>query len=377
MNAHMDRTTRSSSMAAVFLAAGILLLAVAPLARAQWIVKSEDGQSQVKLGFLLQGRADWTTVQDTDPVGQNLYLRRARIILAGQVNPKVSFFFDTDSPNAGKGTGTVDPKGFGDVFVQDFVGTFAVCERISVDGGLILVPTSYNHLQSAATLMAMDYAPYTFIESGPMQAKVGRDTGLQARGLFAEKRVEVRLGAFQGVRGGHDANPLRFAGRVAVHPLKTAGKALFYPGTAFGKAKTLAVGAAVDLQKDYSSVHGDAYAEWPVAPGSTLTCQVDVSSYDGGDFLASLKKQTVVMVEAGGTTSSNRLGAWIQYSMSSPDDDDAPEATNVNGGLAYYLDGHRSALKLGVSMTSVDTPKGAAEIKDVTSFQLQYQVFTL
>jgi hypothetical protein len=244
-----------------------------------------------------------------------------------------------------------------------------------LDGGLILVPTSYNHLQSAASLVAIDYGPFTFVENGPMQERTGRDTGIQARGVLGEKLVEYRLAAFQGVRGSNDANPLRGTARVSVHPLKTAAKGLFYPGTGFGKAKALSLGAAVDMQKDYSSVHGDAYLEWPVAPGSTLNLQVDVSTYDGGDMLPTLPKQMTALVEAGGTLMENRLGGWVQFSMRDFDDERRGDVTNIHAGIGYYLDGHRSAVKFGVNMASTDTPKGGVDVKDVSTVTLQYQAF--
>jgi hypothetical protein len=361
-------------MLCVVLAGFVLALLAAPV-QAQWTVKTEDGKSFVKTGFLLQGRGEWVKVQDSDPVAQNLYLRRARILIGGQVNPNVSFFFETDSPNAGKVAEGGQPKSYGDVFVQDFVATYTVTDRFMVDGGLILVPTSYNHLQSAASLVTVDYGPFTFIENGPMQERVGRDTGLQARGVLGEKLVEYRLGVFQGVRGAGDVNSLRGTARVSVHPLKTAGKGLFYTGTAFGKAKVMSLGAAVDMQKDYSSVHGDAYLEWPLSPESTVNLQIDVSSYDGGDLLPGLPKQVTAMIEAGGTLMQNRVAGWVQLSARDYDDEEKGDVTVVHAGVGYYQEGHRAAVKLGATMASTDTPKDGVEVKDVMTVTLQYQVF--
>ena len=46
--------------------------------------------------------------------------------------------------------------------------------------------------EEAASLLPIDYGPYTFANSAPTQSSVGRDTGIQARGYLANKRLEYR-----------------------------------------------------------------------------------------------------------------------------------------------------------------------------------------
>ena len=368
----------SCHIVAVLLRAGLLVLAIGLFAgssMAQWIVKSEDGKASLKLGLLLQGRADWSKIEDLDPISQNFSIRRARILLGGQINPRVGFFFDTDSPNLGRVPAQESLKSYGGQYVQDFVATMTVNDMLQMDGGLILVPTSYNHLQSAATLLALDYGPFTFAESDPMQEKVGRDSGLQARGVLGPKLVEYRLGAFQGVRGQGDANSLRTTARVSLHPFGTAGKGLFYTGNGFGKTRVLSLGAAADLQKDYSSIHGDIYVEAPVAVGSCVTFQGDVSNYDGGDLLAGLPKQVTYLAEGGIGFLLNRLSAYAQVAVRDYDSEEKSDETNLQFGLAGYLDGHRSTLKLAIDRRSFDAPKGGTAPPSSTGVTLQYQVF--
>ena len=69
-------------------------------ASAQIVVKNED----VTFKFGVQGQlwADWTQDSSgTQGYQQNFYLRRARIIVAGDVGKDVSFFFETDDPKLG------------------------------------------------------------------------------------------------------------------------------------------------------------------------------------------------------------------------------------------------------------------------------------
>lgn len=363
--------------------AGLLGLALAVMcigvstgeAQAQLVIKSEDGKASFKFGILLQGRGEWSKIEDVDRVSQNLYARRARVLIGGQINPRVGFFFETDSPNLGRVPANETAKSYGSQFVQDFVATLTVDDRLMLDGGLILVPTSYNHLQSAASLLALDYGPFTFVESAPMQEQVGRDTGLQARGVLGGKLAEYRLGVFQGLRGAGDAYSMRTTARVSVHPFKTAGKGLFYTGTGFGKAKVLSVGAAADMQKDYSSVHGDVYFETPVGDGSSVTLQGDFSTYDGGDLLAALPKQNTVMAEGGFGFLQNRMNVWGQVAMRDYDSELRSDETNIQVGVGAFLDGHRSALKAAVDLRSYDDPEGGTAAPSRTTVTLQYQIF--
>ena len=90
-------------------AAAAAALAVAFLpspAAAQAVIKVNDNVN-FKLGFQFQGWADWTQSAATGGYAQNLFARRARLLVGGQVAKDVTFFFQTDSGNLGK----VNPAG--------------------------------------------------------------------------------------------------------------------------------------------------------------------------------------------------------------------------------------------------------------------------
>jgi hypothetical protein len=380
----MDWSTRRkgrqsglSVVAARVVAASVLvaaaILAASPAA-AQWQIKSEDGNSSLKLGFLVQGRADWQKTEDVDAIGQAMYLRRARILLGGKVNPRVAFFLETDSPNLGRHSGTDPAKNFSSMYVQDFILTWTLRGTHMLDAGLLLTPDSYHHLQSAATLLAMDYAPYSFIEAGPLSANVGRDTGLELRGLFAENRVEYRAGMFQGYRkSANDSDAFRGMIRVAVHPFKTGSTAYFTHGTMLGKARTLSIGGTADFQKDYTAIHGDAFFEQPVSDGAA-TLQVDVAQYDGGDYIA-LPKQSTWLAEAGYAVKACKMGAFLQLTGRNYDDKAMTDLMSAQIGVVYRMDGHRENFKLGFTQISGNAPSGVDDPPKRTMIQAQYQVF--
>lgn len=347
----MRSVSRASSLgrtaSGVLLVTAVLVSATAAFvapAHGEWVVASADGRTELKLGVLAQGRAEWMRADKIDPVAQNLYLRRARILCGGQVHPDVEFFLQTDSPDIGL---PIDHgKGFDNFFLQDAVTTWRWRAGQVVDAGLLLTPGSYNHLQDEARFLTLDYGPYTMTESGPLVARVGRDTGAQARGLLLEKKVEYRLGVFSGVRGTQEANAFRMAGRVAVYPFETATMEYFYPGTRMGKANDLSLGFAFDVQKSYTALHGDLFVEQMLRPGSTLTFQVDFSRYDGGEWLEHLlPQQDAAMAELGFSLLENRLGTYLQaarrsYEKGWTDDE------QVSAGLTWRVDGHHANLKL-------------------------------
>ena len=368
-------TPRFRELWPILAVVALLLTAAIRPAGAEWAVWSPDGKTQIKLGVLVQGRAEWMKADTLDPVAQNIFLRRARIICGGNVHPDVEFFLQTDSPNVGLPHG--DGKDFDNFFLQDVITTWRWTDQQVVDAGLLQTPGSYNHLQNEAQFLTLDYGPYTMTESGPLVARVGRDPGVQARGLLLGKKIEYRLGAFQGVRGTQEANPFRVAGRVAVYPFDTAGLSYFYPGTRMGAANDLSVGFAFDVQKSYSALHGDLFVEQMLAPGTTLTFQADFSQYDGGSWLDhALPQQNAWMVELGVATLQNRLGTYVQAARSANDQANSHDE-QIGAGVTWRIDRHLANLKLDWTQVRVrEATKCIQRYHDRDVITLQCQVYT-
>ncbi len=353
----------------------LLLAASVPSAFGQWQIASADGSSSIKLGILFQGRAEWLMDKakgegegdETSWTSQNLYVRRMRLLAGGKVNDRLSFFMETDAPNYGKGG--AEAKEYADLFLQDAYVTWTAHEAVLFDAGLFLTPATYNHLQGATSLLAVDYGPYTFLESTPLMAKTGRDTGAQARGLVAGKHLEYRLAVLQGVRRGKADDPFRVAGRLTFSPFE-APSAFFYPGTNLGKKRSLSFGVGADAQRDYRALHGDVYLDYPVGEGRCLTAQADYSLHDGGDFVA-IPKQSTYLGEFGFSFLGNRLAAVGQIAGKRFDDDaDGLDEDRYEAGLVWWADGHKLNLKLGYAlMQKEDSP-------DRSSVTLQCQAFT-
>ena len=331
---------------------------------AQALIKVNDDVS-FKLGFLLQGQADWLQNPTTEAYAQNLFVRRARLLVGGQLAKNVTFFFETDSPNLGKVVN--GSKVTSGIIVQDAFVSWKVADEFIVDGGLFLTGIAHNSLQSAASLMALDYGPYSFLFSGPEQNVVGRDTGFQLRGYPAKKRLEYRVGVWQGNRDAASRQSLRGTARLQYNFLD-ADTGVFYTGTSLGKKRILAVGGGYDFQKDYRSFAADVYFDHPLGPGA-ISGQFDWIRYDGGSFLAALPKQDVLYGEAGYYWSKARLMPYCTWTTKDLAGTDAGDETRWSVGLGLFPAGHNFNIKAAYGR--IDPKVG----KSADQYTIQMQAF--
>lgn len=327
-----------------FLVIGIsLLLAVliAPVATAQIQVKLND-DTFFKLGLLLQTQAEALQDPGTRGYAQNVFVRRVRVMAGGQLAKNLSFFVETDSPNLGKSLSAGTKNSQPSIYLQDAYVEYKFSDAFALDAGLILASPSRNGLQSAASLLPIDYSPYTFANSAPTQSNVGRDTGLQAKGYVLNKKLEYRAGVFQGMRDQQDRE-LRFTGRLQYNFLDPE-TAFFYTGTYLGKKKVLAIGGGIDRQHDYNGYALDAFVDHPV-PGGAVTAQAAYIQYDGGAFLRSLPKQKDTLLEAGYLIGTTRFMPVVQYTRRNFSNGGNFDEHRISGGLNYYLNGHNANIK--------------------------------
>jgi len=342
-----------------------LFLGAARETRAQAIIKVNDDVN-IKFGALLQTQADWLQDAADSGYAQNLFIRRFRLLVGGQVAKNVTFFAETDSPNINK---VIDGKKNTQtsVFMQDAYAEWKVCDGFALDAGLMLLGPSRNNLQSAASLLAIDYGPYTFTNSGPTQSNIGRDTGFQAKGYLAANHLEYRVGAFSGIRDAGSHNAFRTSGRLQYDVFDTE-TAYFYPGTSFGKKKILAFGGGFDLQKDYKAYAGDATVDFPIGPG-VLTSQFDYQHFDGGKTLTTLPKQNDIYGETGFYFSALKIEPVIWYAWKNINGTDTGDEARYSAGLNWWYAGHNANIKLAYTRLE---PRHGRHRNEVT---LQMQAF--
>jgi hypothetical protein len=342
-----------------------MLSVSASMARAQVVIKVNDNVN-FKLGVLGQFQADTLHDTGTDVTATNLFVRRLRLLFGGQVAKDVTFFVETDTPNLGKTLATgknITPS----TIIQDAYGEFKPSNGFALDAGLMFVPFSRNSVQSAATLLPIDYGAYTFSQSAPTQSSTGRDTGFQAKGYFVKNRLEYRIGAFQGVRNARSDNSMRFTGRLQYNALDTE-TGFFYTGTYVGAKKILAVGAAFDTQSHYHGYDADVFTEYPFGPGA-FTGQLDVTHFDGDVTLTSLPKQNDLLLELGYLLRAVKVTPVLQFAHRDIVDVTRGDETRISVGANYWWAAHNANVK--VAYMNID-PKGLSTQHE---FTIQLQLF--
>ncbi len=323
-----------------------VLFSCATAARAQIVINVND-EVNFKLGVLGQFQSESLEDPAADDATQNLFIRRIRLLFGGQVAKNVTFFIETDAPNLGKtfpaGTNISPP-----VIVQDAYGEFRLHDAFALDAGLMFVPFSRNSIQSAGTLLPIDYGAYTFSTSGPTQSTVGRDTGFQAKGYFLGNHLEYRVGAFQGARDVGAVRSARYVGRVQYQLLEPEGTGFFYTGTYFGAKRVVAVGAAFDRQGDYRAYDADVFVDHPFGPGA-VSAQLAWNHIDGDTTFIALPRQNVVLFEAGYFLRDLRLTPVVQLTNRAVAGSDAGDETRWSVGVNYWWRGHNANVKAAYS----------------------------
>jgi hypothetical protein len=288
----------------------VLLLLIAPtLAQAQAVIKVNDNIN-IKFGLLLQGWADEQQDATTRGYAQNLFLRRIRFLVGGQITPNISFFYETDNPNDGKA-----PKNLGTGFItQDAFLEWKPTgsNAFIVDGGLFLPPLCRNCLVSAATILPLDYNSWSFVESAATQSVVGRDTGFQVKGYVVNGgHLEYRAAIFQGLRVAGSRNAFRTSGRVQYNVFDTEA-GYVYPGVYLGNKHILALGLGTDRQSGYKAYTTDAFLSQPFGKNA-LNADVTLYRFDGGTFLTAIPRQSDMSAEAGYYFAGVKLQPFARY----------------------------------------------------------------
>jgi hypothetical protein len=335
-------------------------------AHAQVQIKVNDDVN-FKFGVLGQFQGDWLEDPPADDTQQNLFIRRIRLLFGGQVAKNVSFFVETDAPNLGRtvaGVKNITPQ----LIVQDAYGEVKFHNALALDVGLMFVPFSRNSVQSAATLLPIDYGAYTFAMSAATQSTVGRDTGVQAKGYFLANRLEYRIGAFQGARDERSHRSFRYTGRVQVQLLDPEPAGFFYAGTYLGARRVAAIGGAFDRQEDYSAYDVDAFVDYPIGPGA-VTSQLAYQRIDGDRTFRTLPEQNVVLFELGYLLRELKITPVLQLTRRAIVDANAGDETRWSIGVNYWWAAHNANVKGAYGRID---PRGLPE---QNQFTIQLQLF--
>jgi hypothetical protein len=329
-----NRRMRSTVIGALVITAALL---VSVPAGAQVVIKVNDNVN-LRLGIQMQVWADELQDATTRGYGQQLFIRRARFLVTGQVAPNVTFFFQTDNPNVGKAAPTKSlTTGF---LVQDAWAEWKISDAFMLSGGEMLVPLSRAELTSTSSFLTLDISPTAVVFAAPTQTNATRDTGFQAKGYVADGRLEYRAALFQGVRLAGARNSFRRSAYVQ-YDFFEKERGYVYPGTALGKRRIAGVSAGYDGQNSYKTWTAAGFALIPLNKVDEFAGLLEHHRYNGGSFLTALPDQKDELVELGYYKAALKLQPFFKAESQkfSASSNPSKDLTRMGVGVNYYVSG--------------------------------------
>jgi hypothetical protein len=357
-------------LCALAIAAGVWLIP-AP-ASAQIVIQNADETVRFKFGIQGQFWADWT--QDSSSAAdqgyqQNLYLRRGRLILGGDIGDDISFFFQTDDPNLGK-----TPKNTSSGFLlQDAFLEWKPTKVIQFDAGFFLVPLSRNTLQSTISYYTIDLSPLTTVNNVSTQSSGLRDLGFQLRGFFLQDHLQYRLAGFQGERDANARDSLRTAGYLQYDFFDTETGYVF-PGTALGKKKILAIDVGADKQGGYRGLSANVACDQPVHGGDEIGGQFQYFHYDGRQKFPTILDQNDWFTEGGYYIHRAKIQPFGKFESQNfvATANGLKDIHRIGTGANYYV--HAQNLKFTLQYNRL-LPQNGSTVKPSNEFTMQFQVY--
>ena len=346
----------------------MLVLASVP-AKAQIVVKNED--VTFKFGILVQLWGDWTQDSTAGVQGyqQNLYIRRARLMMSGDIGKDISFFFDTDTPNLGK-----TPKSLTSGFVlQDAVLEWKPTKVFQVNGGMMFVPFSRNEMQSPASYYTVDHSAFASVDTSPTQSVSQRDLGLGAKGFLLKDHLLYRMGVFQGERDPNARNSLRTSAYLQYDFFDTE-TGYSYMGTALGTKKILAIDVGGEKQGAFRGFSANLACDQPVNGGDEIGGQFQYYHYDGRQKFTAIPDQNDWFVEGAYYIHQAKAQPFVKFEQQNfvAAANAAKDIHRVGTGVNYYV--HGQNLKWTLQYNRL-LPQNGSPLKASNEVTMQLQLF--
>jgi len=328
----------------------------------------------------------------------NMYIRRARILLGAQVFKNVSMFFQTDSPNLGRATGlggAAGNKNLGGFILQDAWGQIKFDQALYLRAGLIIVPVSRQLISSTTTFLTLDIGKTTGIASGPTGELNTRDTGLEITGFFLEDHLQYRLGVWSGIRNPQGTgtppdpplgatNAPRFAGFVQYNFFDPEVTTFVYTGQGFGKRKVLAVAAGFDFQNNinsdpYYAFSGSVFVDYPLAGDANkagtdaISGLVQFFHFKGQSTAPAIAEQNDLLAEVAYYNKDYNIGVFGKFEGQFPTADGAIKQFWFGGGFRYFI--QENIMNFTLAYERSQFSNAGATRNSTNEFTLQMQFY--
>lgn len=382
------------------------LLLLAPASYAVNVPLPIDGATlNLNLQFQTQFLVNEAGTPDGRDPGYDVFVRRSRLNVNGDVGDRFSYLLQIDNPNFGK-SGNFN----GRAIVQDaWVGWAPAGIKggtvLYVDAGLLLMPISRHLLESTTNFVTADAQVDAFRFPGSAFPAF-RDTGIQVRGWALEKRVGFRGGVYEGYApvtqaagacasgGAGCITPKRnpaFGGFVNFDVLGSEEGNWLYGAYKWGKDPILSVGVAANYQSlalknafgnltDQKLLAPDLYLDLPITEQAELVTEVTL--YLNGNGTGSANTGTGLSASVG-----YRFGffapyvAYDYFQSSSCDAGglspgqlatcaataDAADSRNFKAGVNFFFDKNLNHLNVELGANHGQSAYGPSSITAATA----------
>lgn len=382
----------------------------------------------------------WTTaaqdplLKPNDDAGDfaiNMYMRRARMGLAGALGKDVTFTILLEAANLGLSNNGTVPGSIEKNYTQGLVapGTatslsiyeayldWRINPLLSIQVGSMLLPTSRNILQSASTYWQIDVSGVSAQHINATQTNTLREVGFQLKLQAMNNKLEFRGLVSQGVKIADTENPApgftrspgknlpRLTGYLQYNFLEGETGYVFN-GMYFGKKRVLGIALGGDYQpidevgeeNPYFQTAATLYAAIPLkgadpkAGGDEVGGQLAYLHYHGGGAApaSGLGKRDGILGELGYYNKAAKLLVFGRFENISVESLNA--AVNISdtrtfgGGIKYFFAEQLFNLTLQYNLTQFpEAPASIAEAmagmlpgvlarKDTSLIQLQVQL---
>jgi hypothetical protein len=230
------------------------------------------------------------------PDGQNpswdVFVRRSRILVNGDINQNFSYLAQIDNANFGKGGNFTGRALLQDAWIGWAPTGITGPNVVYIDAGILLIPISRHLLESTTNFITADVHTDTFRGISATTFPGLRDTGVQLRGWVLDKKIGFRGGVYEGVRqigapaaGTPALNPNslpQFAGFVNFDIIGSEEGGWLYGAYKWGKDPVVSIGGSYLYQSkalfnpltrnltDQQLGSVDAYLNYPMTEQAEL-----------------------------------------------------------------------------------------------------------
>jgi hypothetical protein len=240
-----------------------------------------------------------------DAWSADVFVRRTRLLVNGDVGRDVSYLLQLDNANFGKFGNYA-----GRAIVQDAWVAWAPtgskgANVLFIDAGILLIPISRHLLESTTNFIAADVHTDSFRLTGNPYPGL-RETGIQLRGWALDKKIGFRGGVYEGTRAlqipGADRKSLpQVAGFLNVDVVGSEEGAWLYGAYRWATQPVLSVGI--------SGLHQSLAVKNALSPASSQSFTDQRLGSAGVYANVPVGRDAEVVLEATGYLSRNGTGA--------------------------------------------------------------------